>query len=62
MTILGYQIGNGCTNHSCMVRKIPMGHMGTNGMCSCIPRDLPSGMRLQIKRELVKLGYPKETP
>jgi len=60
MNVLGHEIGNGCTNHSCLVYRIPKGHMGTNGQCSCLPPSLPSEVRLKIRRELYRLGYPKE--
>jgi hypothetical protein len=55
--IFGMKIRDGCGDHSCLVRKTH--GMGTNGGCRCIPPGTKFAYRVQITRELQRLGYPK---
>jgi hypothetical protein len=56
MTILGFEIGDGCIGSPCLIKK-PHGQMV--GGCICIPRSIPFGDRILIHKELIKQGYPK---
>ncbi len=53
MIILGVEIKDGCSNAGCYIRK-PIGQH-TNGMCNCIPRNIPTLKKIEIMKELMKI-------